>query len=50
MRTIIYGNRRISPYEGANKEQRSLISQANKLLREHKLLKKLAKKEKRVSS
>lgn len=51
MRTIIYNQSRfLSPYDNCTKEQRKLVSEANRLLRKNKLSKKLAKKEKRVSS
>lgn len=47
---LIMGINNYNPTTGCNKEQRKLVVEANRLLREYKLSNKRAKNKKRVSS
>lgn len=47
---LIIGINRFNPIEGCNKEQRRLVVEANRLLREYKLSRKRAKNKKRAIS
>ena len=48
---VIYGqSKHLNPAQGLSADRRILVEQANRLLKQHKLSNKLAKKRKRVSS